>query len=73
MLFLCAIGKGRIVGGIDEIGVRPHGGDLTIDRQSPKPGIEDQYGLLRVPAIRLRTISSTLIRITGSRAFGAAR
>jgi len=35
-----AIGKSRVVGGIDQPGVRPRLGDLGKHRQTAEPGIE---------------------------------
>ena len=44
-----AIGKRRVVGDIDKIGVRPRRGDLAIDGEPAEAGIEDQNGLRAPP------------------------
>ena len=42
-----AVREGRIVGDVEEIGIRPHGRDLAVDRESAEAGIEDQNGFRR--------------------------
>ena len=43
-LVLPAVGKERVVGGIDEARVRPRLGDLAMDGEPAEPGIEHQDG-----------------------------
>jgi len=39
-----AVGEGRVIGEINEIGARPRGGDLAMDGQAAESGIKDQDG-----------------------------
>src|ERR1700728_1399222 len=52
-----AIGEGRIVGDVEEISVRPRGGDFAIDRETAETGIEHHNGL----PCRHRTTNDTTI------------
>ena len=65
-----AIGKGRIVGDVEEIGVRPRGGDLAIDREAAEAGIEHQNGL---PCRHRATNDTRIWRLQSCRLTGTLR